>query len=175
MGKVVGSVVIALFLTACGTMPGFPGYISESKSDFDGSTWLKVHPGHASGCCALGAAWNSKQPDLVQIEAVLHGEYAAIADTGGLEFNVDGRMLRLSSSGLPTQFEATRGAGSSVMRTSSKSFAIRREDFGALVKASSVKVRLNTTKGAVEGDLLRDAYGGSAIEGFRTFATKLPQ
>ena len=162
-------------LPGCGAMPGWPGYISTSKSDFDGSTVIAVHPGHASGCCALGAAWNSRAPNEIQITAVAHGGYARLESAAGLEFSVDGRVIRLDATREPTQHDATPGTGAVVHRSSSKTYVMKRSDFDALIVAKTLKVRLNTDRGPMEGDLLRDAYGGSAIEGLRSFAAQLPR
>jgi len=166
-------VVVSVLVAGCGVMPGSPGYISESKSTFDGGTTISVDPGHASGCCSLGANWRSVAPDYVQIVVVLHGDYSAIENLGGLEFNIDGRIVRLDATGHPTQFDSTR-SGTMVFRKSSKAFVMRRGDFDAMLSARVLKVRLHTLRGFVDGDLLENAFGGAAIQGFRGLGARLP-
>lgn len=161
--------IATIALVACGSIPGSPGHISEEKSTFDGTTTISVSPGHASGCCSLGARWRSGAPDYVQIVVKMHGTYAAIQDRAGLEFNVDGQVIRLDSTGHPTRFDRDGN-----IRHSTKAFVMRRADFQRLLHAEILKVRLNTLGGYVDGDLLENAFMGSAIEGFRALNTKLP-
>lgn len=168
------TIVVTLALAGCGVMPGAPGYISETTSRFDGGREISVSPGHASGCCSLGATWRSMAPTVVHIVAENIGSLVSIQDRGGLEFNIDGRVVKLDSTGHPTEFEATRHQGVTYRR-SSKSFIMKRADFEAMLSAKLLKVRLNTAHGYTDGDLLESAYGGSAIQGFRAFADRLPK
>lgn len=165
--------LVAATLAGCAIAPGWPGYISESKSDFDGSRVVSVHPGSASGCCSIGATWSSGRPEQVQIDAsITGGSYTSIQ---GIAFNIDGRIVQLPTTNLPTQFDSARVPGTATTyRSSVKSFVIPRADFDAMLAAKMLRVRLETTSGVREGDLLRDAITGSAIEGFKSFAKRLP-
>jgi hypothetical protein len=158
-------------LAGCAVAPGWPGYISETKAEFDGATIISVHPGAASGCCSLGATWNSKRLDEVQIVAAVSG-YTSIDSAKGLQFNVDGQVIEVDAAPYPTQLETVRALGNTY-RSSSKTFVMRRADFDRLLTAKMLKVRLHTASGFSDGDLMRDAYPGSAIEGFRSFAKRL--
>lgn len=146
--------------------PGWPGYISDGKSDFDGTRVISVYPGTVRSCCGLGATWSEKYPDVVQIDTIFYGDYRAII---GLELNADGRTIRGVPTTNPTKFSSPGN-----IRRSEKTFSIDRKDFDAIVSAKQLGARLITGGGVMEGDLMRDAITGSAIEGFRSFSKRLP-
>lgn len=151
---------MVLLLGACGTLPGTPGYISSDKSTFDGSTDIRVEPGSASGCCMLGASWNSSSPQIVQITAVTSRGTFIDVGSGSMEFNIDGRIVAIPAIGQ---------AG-----FSARTFAMPRRDFQAALSAGLLRVRVHTPAGPLDGDLLRDVVPGSAILGFRNLARRLP-
>src|SRR5204862_2434757 len=127
-------VAVSLATAACAAnLPGMPGTISDKKSEFDGGRIVYLQPANAGTYgLAMGAQWRSSASDYVQIVVQWLGEYAAIQDRAGLEFNADGRIIQLDSIGLPTDFTATPGPGYMTFKTSTKIFAMPRVDFQAL-------------------------------------------
>jgi hypothetical protein len=175
MKQVLAGLCTAALLTGCGAMPGMPGTVTQEKSTFDGSNIVAVKPANAGTYgLAMGASWRSSAPEYVQILVEWLGDYAAIQDKAGLEFNVDGKIIRLDSVGLPTQFSSTQGPGSVTFKTSAKAFVMRRDDFQSLINAKSLKARLNTLSGSVETDMLQQDMPLTAIRGFKDFAARLP-
>lgn len=170
--------VLLATIAGCGTtlgdaigIPRYPGQITEETSTFDGVRVISVEPGPASGCCSLGANWRSNAPDYVQIVVSAMGSYSSINSRSGLEFNIDGRLVRLDSTGHPTQFNYASG-----YRESTKTFVMRRADFNSMLTARTLRVRLNTSGGYSDGDLLEHAnIPGAAIRGLRNFAARLPR
>ena len=172
----LSAIALCAVIGGCASMPGMPGYVSEETSTFDGARTIAVAEGNAGTFgLALGARWRSSAPEYVQIVAKVVGEYAAIEDRGGLEFNADGRIIRLDATRYPTQHEAARGVGTVVYRSSSKAFLMRRDDFQSILRAGSLKVRLHTLSGYMESDMLSNASTpGAAIDGFRSLGARLP-
>lgn len=168
-------------LPGCGVMPGMPGYISKSTSSFDGGTEIRVEPGGVRDAAGglvnpftLGASWNSKAPGIILLTAVVLGDYVSIEAKRGLEFNIDGRFLSVDSPQGITDLDYSRGPGAVVYRRSTRTFAVSRKDFDAILAAKTVIARLHTARGYIDGDL-SDASPGAAMEGLRRFQAELPR
>ncbi len=96
----------------------------------------------------------------------MHRGYTSLS---GLAFNIDGRVVSLPPTDLPTKLDGSGG-----IRSSSREFVMQRADFNSMLSAKLLRVRLDTMGSVLEGDLLRDAITGSAIEGFKSFGKRLP-
>lgn len=174
--KVLPAILSALLLAAC-SAPGMPGYVDAHVSDFDGAKEITMQPGAIKGSglrspCALGAAWSTRAPNAVTIVVRLF-DYTSIDSAAGLEFNIDGQILSLTSPQEYTAVQRTRGPGYAVFRTSDKRFPMTMVDFDRMLAASSVGVRVNALAGYVEGRLVDEPM--SALRGFREFRAALPR
>ncbi|WP_280563351.1 hypothetical protein [Chromohalobacter sp. 48-RD10] len=143
-----------LGLTGCTAMPGMAGHVSSHQSDFDGSTQVSMEPAKvktgALSVVLIGADWSSKSPDRVMLTAVVPGDYERIISDEGLQFNIDGDIVKLSSDQAITDLDGEY-AGGMVFRESAKTFPVKISLVERIVKADLVKIKLVTGDGYVEG------------------------
>jgi len=170
---------VFVFLTGC--MAGMPNNVSQNISDFDGSRSLTMEPGFiyesadtwSYGHFQLGLFWTSKAKDAVFIKAKLPNGIANIKSHEGLQFNINGKLTKLSTKTMFTKFN-TDTAGGHVYADSSKSFAVPITFIQKLLDAKTVKVKLITGNGVYAGDFKADKPS-AAIRGFKAFTQKLKQ
>jgi hypothetical protein len=175
---------LAAFILACvtvlsGCMPSMPNNIRESSSKFDGSHEYRMSPGFIyesadtfSGAqLSLGLHWSSANKELVTIFAEIQGEIINIHSSEGLQFNVDGEYIKLSSNQVTTDFESSVSNGL-VAKASSKPFTVKRDVLDKILSGEKVFVKLITNAGYVEGEFTADKPS-AAIRGFREFSQKI--
>jgi len=174
--KVLVSLAVSLLLGCASLMPNS---ISESKSNFDGSVSYKMEPGFiyadasfwSYGHFKLGLFWNNKSKDSISINVVVPSEIINIKSDEGLQFNIDGEIVKLTSSQGITDFETTE-TSTAVYTSSNKTFRTNVEFVRKLLSAKSVKVKLVMRDGYYEGDF-KNAKPTSAVRGFKDFMVKL--
>lgn len=171
------AVLMAVLLSGCVMGPGFPGYISESRSAFDQSTQYRMEPANVNPVGGglyvpfnLGLVWTSGRPYELGVIAQMT-EYRNLVAEEGLQFNIDGRIVKVSSSQPLTRLRS-EGSGAVSYPTSTRIYDAPRELLDNLMKAQRVVVRLHTLDGYLEGVFTEDTPT-SAIRGFREFQKKI--
>jgi hypothetical protein len=97
-------------LTACATAPGTPGHVRVLAPGFEGHTEVVLEPGTVDTpgsvlvVINLGAHWSSADPDRVLLVAQLPRRVQSIRREDGLQFNIDGELVRLTSPVEQTEF-----------------------------------------------------------------------
>lgn len=100
--------VFALLLSGCA---GLPGQVSTTESDFDGTREVYMEPGTVNTPEALlvtinlGAHWSSREPDTVYLIARTPHGAETIRRRDGLQFNIDGEIVKLDSSQWATEHD----------------------------------------------------------------------
>ena len=168
---------LCLLLTGC--MASMPNSIEEQRSNFDNSRRIVMQPGFvyendktlSYAYFKLGLSFVDTHPDSLIITVEIPQAVTSIDSDRGLLFNVDGVITALSTSQVFTDFDIDR-VQHTTYTASSKRYLVPRSFLGKLLSADSVKVRLHTAAGFLEGDLLVDRPS-AAIRGFREFAAKM--
>lgn len=171
--------IITLLLTAC--VPNMPNYIQQQESIFDNSIQLKMEPGfvyHGEGTFSggdlkLGLFWNSRLKDSLWIIAEVPQKIVNIDSNEGLLFNVNDDIVTLSSKEILTDYDSKYVSGWNVKK-SSNCFPSDLNFIKRILDAESVKVKLVTGDGYVEGDFKADKPS-AAIRGFRDFMKKVEE
>lgn len=171
------TLIISAFLSGC--LATMPNSVSETKSTFDGTTQYKMEPGfiyeNASfgswGAFKLGLFWDTKMADNILVKAQINNNIVNIVSDEGLQFNIDGELIKLSSTDVTTDFESDIVNGV-VYKNSSKNFIANKALINKLLSSKSAKVKLVTRKGFLEGDFKADKPS-AAIRGFRDFMKKI--
>lgn len=163
-------------------MASMPNHISTEVMDFDGTKVTKMEPGWiyssqsygSFGRFQLGLTHNSTASDVLFMTAVLMHEIVNIESSNGLQFNIDGEKVLLSSNDIFTHFthEEVSSGVTTEYRRSTKIFVATRELVQALLDAETVKVRLMTHDGFVDGDF-KTTKALSAQNGFQAFIDRL--
>lgn len=164
-------------LAAIATMPN---QIETQTSTFDGTKITTMEPGWvysdesfmSMGAFQLGLRANTKVPESVVIKAVVVNDIISINSGNSLLFNIDGDIVALCSSNTFTDFETETVAGRTYS-DSVREYPTDREFIKRLLSAKSVKAKLNTSKGFIEGDFTNDKPQ-AAIRGFRAFIAATP-
>lgn len=153
----------SLFLVGCETIEGMPGHIRSHQSSFDGAKELSVEPAmvyrtsqtFSGSDLMLGMFWRSTmEPNTFVISAHVIGT-KLIQQSNSLQFNIDGRIVSLSSSDLFTQIRTQRGSPSVGIRPynqSNRHYLISESFFKELIESDNVKIRLMLQNSYVEGD-----------------------
>lgn len=176
--KIINIIIIELLLTSC--LATMPNTISEIKSSFDGKTQYEMQPGFiysdasfgSWGSFKLGLLWNKPDKNIT-IKAVIPNKIVNISHKDGLQFNIDGQIIKLSSPDIVTDFYSDIVSGV-IYKGSSISFVAEKSIVVRLLSAKTVKVRLVTRSGLMESDFKADKPS-AAIRGFRDFSEKLRQ
>lgn len=110
MRKVFLFSLLAALLSGCAMMPTLPGDVSTSVSKFDGEQQVYVHPawlqeGWDHTSLKVGGFWTDKEPDLFMLEIA----YMGTSTIEGASVNIDGEMVELIKSSLPTDFQYIPG------------------------------------------------------------------
>ena len=156
-------VVFAILLSACETIPGVPGYVSEKKADFDGSLEISAAPAFVyrkaekfSGSdLRLSVFWTSSMdPGYFIVAAHVDGA-ESIQQKASLQFNIDGNIVSLDALDPITQIRITPGSPSIGIRPqneSSQRYRMTESLFKNIMNGKDVKVRLNMQRAYVAGD-----------------------
>lgn len=144
-------------------MPGSPGNVSTSKSEFDGSQQVTMEPAWIySSPIKLGLYWNTNMPDSTfKLVTIVKGTHS-FASGESLKFNVDGEIAGFKSVDEMTDYETSRGwSGIGVniapSNWSEKSYAVKRRFVGELIEAEEAMVRVVLEDSRVEGEFSTDA------------------
>lgn len=167
--------VLALLLLLSDTAAAARAHMATD--DFDGATrvWIDPHGldcGWQMVCASVGARWTSKAPEAAVVTAELLNEYASVT---ALHLNIDGTIVELQPTSTPTRFEGRGGArGAPAMRTSGRDFVVPMQMLQDILAANSVKVRVNTSDGFVDGTMADGRRKSKAAAALARFWAKLP-
>lgn len=158
-------------------------YAADAKIEtdaFDGATRVTVEPhGLACGsnmvCPMLGARWTSNRAGEAVLQVEVVNAYAGIR---GVTLNVDGEMVELTplEDGAATRYSsnAAIAAGAPVSRRSSRDYLVPLALVQKLLAASSVKARVQTVDGFVDGELSGGKKPSKAYGALQRFVAKVP-
>ncbi|GAA6206644.1 lipoprotein [Thalassotalea sp. SU-HH00458] len=177
MKKIILAAIAALILSGCQSA-GFimPGDITVDKSEFDGVSQIKsvpawVYKGDGSySNIAFGYRWVSSSPEYILIKARLTNQTVSIDSNHGLQFNIDGRIVKLSTNQTYTDFNKYTGQYS--VQHSTKEFPVKLSFAQKLIDSKSVKVKMLSADGYLDGDFKVD-NSSSAIESLKNFIDKV--
>lgn len=166
-----------LLLTGC--MAGMPNNIKTSTSSFDNSQHIQMEPGFvyenadftSYAYFKLGLSWNSNDKNVTIITAEIPQSIVNINSNKGLQFNIDGEIVKFDSYEIFTKHDVS-SAQQTVYSESKKRFVTDKSFIKKLITAKSVKVKLLTGDGYLEGDLLVDKPS-AAIHGFKDFIQQI--
>lgn len=171
-------ILIVIFITSCSSMPGMPGYISESTSKFDGSKQISMEPAWLKGSLIkLSLFKNSRIKDgEVILTAIVKGAYI-FSDGESLYFNVDGNVVGFKSIEKSTEINTSSGyAGSGVYippsNWSAKSYLVTTDFIKQIVNSENVIVKVNLRRSFAEGEFATDAPT-TARPAFKKFLKKI--
>ncbi|MDA0780648.1 MAG: hypothetical protein PQ612_05900 [Rickettsiales bacterium] len=153
--KKILCIIAILINTSCANIPGMtlPGQVKVHESSFDGSKEIKLEPVFVEkGWFKIGGFWNSKNPDQVNLVGEITQSIVHIESDGGLQFNIDDKITKLSSPDISTNFESDLINGASY-KQSKKHFVTDIQLLKSLVDAHDVKVKLITADGYREGEI----------------------
>lgn len=158
-------------------------YAADAKiatDDFDGATrvWIDPHGldcGMSMVCPMLGARWTSRQPNEAVLQVEVINAYAAIQ---GAKLNIDGELIELQplDSGAATKFSSNVdiAAGAPVARRSARDYLVPLALLNRLQAAQSVKVRVATADGVVDGTFSGGKKPTKAAGALQRFMAKVP-
>lgn len=109
--------------------------------------------------------------ERILISAAVPGHILSIAARDGLQLNIDGEIISLQSDQVFTRTDIA-SAQRVVFTESERYFAADIDLIARMIEAGSVKVRLNTGEGFMEGDFLVDRPS-AAIRGFRSMLSQI--
>lgn len=175
--------IFALLLTACASLPGYPGYISTKTSSFDGATETYMTPAvvysESSGpSISLGLLKRSTMP-ADQIILIAEIRVVESFSEPSLMFNIDGEIVEFKSIDHLTEFDYEPGSspGSGVhyssTTTSSKRYRITKSFLYKILNANHVGVRLNFRTTYTEGVFSKGDISVYAKPAFREFYSKV--
>ena len=151
-----------------------------AKDDFDGATrvWITPHGldcGGAMSCFALGARWTSNEKDAAVLELqTLNVGYVGVE---GIKLNIDGQMVELKPFG-ETKYNSPDSGLSpqlrEMLRTSTRDFLMPLELVQVVLDAKSVKVRVMTRDGFIDGTLSGGKKPSKAAGALSRFIAKVP-
>lgn len=171
--RTLAILLVFALLQGCGA--AWPNNIKETKSTFDGSQEVLMSPGFVfrgpgafdGADFKIGAHWSSTAPDRVSLKAEIQSVTVNIQNDDGLQFNIDGEFVKLSSHKATTDFD-TEVINGNVYKSSSRPFATNLELLDRLLNGRVVMVKLVTGGGYLEGELTADKTS-AAIRGLREF------
>lgn len=175
---IVAAGAIVAAAAAAAVAAELPNALRVDHSDFDGSTEVRVAPGwvyrgeslFGGGDFRLGLHWSSTEPDRVVITAIIHHTIVPIEHDRALQFNVDGEIVALdAASGARWDYDVIQGA---TFQESSRRFEAPLELVRRVVAAETVKAKLVTVDGYLEGDYGIDRPS-AARRGWRKFLTRV--
>lgn len=170
--------LIFVLLMAAGS-----AYAADAKiatDDFDGATRVWVDPhgldcGMTMVCPMLGARWTSRLPNEAVLQVEVINAYAAIQ---GAKLNIDGEIIDLQplDAAAATKFSSNVqiAAGAPVSRRSSREYLVSLDLVKRIQSAQSVKVRVVTAEGVVDGTLSGGKKPSKAQGALQRFIGKVP-
>lgn len=176
-------VAITLLFAGCSSMPGMPGYISTTESAYDGVIQYDMEPGFVyrgndsfSGAdLFMSLSYNKRMGDDILLIAHISG-ISSISRANSLHFMIDGEEVTISSIGTftdrryePGTYSTTYIPGTSY---SSRTYVVKQSFIDRITKAKDVRVKLDTSGGAVTGYFSNDTTS-SAVSAFRDFMEKV--
>lgn len=164
MKKTIACSVMLFAISACSSLPGA---VNKEVSEFDGTTSIRMEPNWVykekmsliGADFKLGAFWNSSQPNDALIIAEIPTDLIIIQSKDGLQFNVDGKIHKLSSYQGLTDYDSTV-ANNVSFQSSKKSFGSSIEFIDKLLSANDVRVKLVTEKGSLTGSINSEKSSG---------------
>lgn len=146
---------------------------------FDGATRVWVDPhgldcGAQMVCPLLGARWTSGRKDEAVLQVEVVNVYAGIR---GAALNVGGEIIELVplDEGAATRFTSNvqTAAGAPVSRRSSRDYLVPLALVRKIADAPSVKVRVYTAEGTVDGTLAGGKKPAKAYGALQRFVAKV--
>lgn len=122
---------------------------SSSKIVYENADFASI------GVFNVSYFWTSRVPEYVQIWAEVPSKIVSIKSSRGLQFNIDGEIIKLDSQDILTDFKETKTLYNNYT-SSRKPFLVDIEFLRKISKAESVKVKLLTSDGYREGDFKVD-------------------
>lgn len=153
--------LIVMVLTGCAVIPGTPGYVSVSQSEFDKTTQISMQPVAINdwSTLTLGMTWRSDwEKDEFVLEAATLGAKSIVKEKS-LFFNIDGKIYDLTSIDATTDYYVNP---MSRQGFSFKRYNIKKELVEKIISAKDIKVRLVLDKEFSEGSF----YAKSTFVGF---------
>lgn len=171
MRNTLSIILTTLFLSACSTTemmkdaydnPGWHGYISTSKSEFDNRSMASLEPALLSDWSSilrLGLRWNTDlgADSFLLIAEIEGAENFAPKDT--IDFNIDGKITSLKASD-PNQYGITSKRivmSSGPFQTpvelgmkTQKTYRVSRETVESIINAKKVIVRVSLLNSFLE-------------------------
>lgn len=150
-----------------------------AKDDFDGATrvWIAPHGldcGGTMSCFSIGARWTSNEKDAAVLELqTLNVGYVGVE---GVKLNIDGQVLDLKPLGETKYNKPDTSLPPrlwEMLRTSTRDFLIPLELVQVMLDAKSVKVRVITRDGFIDGTL-RGGKSRKAEGALSRFIAKVP-
>ncbi|MBK1780588.1 hypothetical protein JHL22_05100 [Advenella sp. WQ 585] len=174
--KVILTTLAMISISGCvalNEMSGI-GAIRENTSTFDGSKEVLMEPafvyadtsGMSGWQIKMGVRWSSKMPkDTLVFDVYVDGAHS-IERGKSLLFNIDGKVVEISTMDDTTDFQRVPGfvhAGSYIpgRSTSSKRYYIPFSLASQLVNAKDVRVKVLLSKTYVEGIFSTDVVGSA--------------
>jgi len=171
-------ILIIPFIFSCYTIPGGPGWVSESVSDFDGTRMIQMEPAWLySSPMKLGLFHSSKMPDSSVILTAIVKGISNFSKGKSLHFNIDGEFISMESFDEITDIEIDPGIYDKYTHVSStswssKDYLISKKFIKQLIEGKKVLVKIDLDKEFVEGEFSSDAPT-TARPGFREFYEKI--
>lgn len=184
MKSIVALFFIAFFISACSVIPGTPGYISTSKSAFDGMTQINMEPASvyqsrtsmAGSGLKLSLAWRPTMGD----------QFWLTTQVDGSSHYVQGESLKILIDGIVVGFE---GDGQSTIKgkdvlsrvaivdfgdVSTQEYLIDRWFLEQMLSGDDVRVRVELEDGFVDG-FFTDRTNESARSAFERFLARVDE
>lgn len=150
--------LLLAFLLICGCSAmgiSMPGQITVNKSEFDKKTQVNMEPAFfRGGSFGLGLQWFSSSPEGIIFVVSTPQQLVNIESKGGLQFNIDGKIVKLDSVDNYTKFKSNYYSGGVIDQDSRRRFSGDLALLNKIMSAKDVKVKLVTLDGYREGDLL---------------------
>lgn len=166
---------LVVFVFAGGCAKSQYSKIQIEHDSFTGQKVYKMNPGAVNGArgVLVGLRWSEEMGKLVMFDVKLNGQIENIQSQDGLQFNIDGDIVKLSSPETGTDIE-TWGRGVYADSRSSRRFVGSTDLLERLAISHSVKLRLVTGTGqyAITGNFSH-AGEGHAMAGLREFYRKI--
>lgn len=150
-----------------------------ATDSFDGATRVSIDPhgldcGMQMVCPLVGARWTSNRKDEAVLQVEVINAYAAIR---GVQLNVDGEILELApldQSGTRFDSNVATAGRAPVTRYSSRDYLVPLALVPKLLAAQSVKLRVVTADGTVDGTLSGGKKPSKAFGALQRFMAKVP-
>lgn len=147
--------LFVLLFSGCAAMT--PGGISVKKSDFDGSTEVVMTPAYVCkegtfGSCMikLGLHRTSRMPADDVVMTVMIGSLEHFSADDGVQFNIDGEIVTLSSPDREVKFEVNSNTAY-IDTWAYRTYIVKKDFIKKLLDGTRVAMKVSTNKGYYEG------------------------